>query len=149
MLQDNISYIGYSSKHLSMKKRFLFSVLVLLAVTQLQAATPARTFLYRGFKSIKTTNAYDVRIKLVLSDGTPITGSTMLGDFWARNVQTGVGYSPTERGSNEFSSLPAGTYTFGAYPGPWEGVVAKTVVIDGSQEGTDGFTEVTLLFWVE
>lgn len=132
-----------------MRKLFVMSLTALLVITQGYAVTPARTFLSRNAKQVNATTAYDVRIKLVLSDGTPVTGSTMLEGFWARNEQTGITYSPTERGSYEFSSLPPGTYTFGAHPGPWEGVVAKTVVLDGSQEGPDGFTEVTLLFWVE
>jgi len=132
-----------------MRKTFVFSLLALLLVTQVNAATPARTFLFRGFTKSSNSTAYDVRIKLITTDGTPVSGSTMLQGFWAHNQQTGVTYDPTEREGYEFAALPPGTYTFGAYPGPWEGVVAKTVVLDGSQEGPDGFTEVTLVFWVE
>lgn len=149
MLQDNFHYIQGSIKHLSMRKTFIFSLLALLLATHAHAAAPARSYLFRGFMQNNVTTAYDVRIKLVTSDGTPVTGGTMLRGFWARNVQTGVTYEPTDREGYEFAGLPAGTYVFGAYPGNWEGVVSKTVVIDGSQEGPDGFTEVTLLYWVE
>lgn len=132
-----------------MRKTFIFSLLALVLVSYTHAAAPARTYLYSGCMQNNITTAYDVRIKLVLSDGTPYTGSTMLRGFWARNVQTGVTYEPTDREGYEFAGLPAGTYVFGAYPGPWEGVVSKTVILDGSQEGPDGFTEVSLVFWVE
>jgi hypothetical protein len=131
-----------------MRKTVVFSLLALLFVMQASAVTPATPLLFRALKQNNVVTAYDVRIKLVRTDGTPVTGSTMLRGYWARNVQTGVVYEP-ERDGNEFFALPAGTYTFGAYPGPWEGVVSKTVVIDGSEEGPDGFTEVTLVWWVE
>lgn len=132
-----------------MRRTFFFGLLALLIGMQTNAATPARTFLFHNGQYKNVTTAYDVRIKLVTSNGTPVTGSTMLQGFWARNEQTGVVYEPTEREGYEFAALPPGTYRFGAYPGPWEGVVSKVVVLDGSQEGPDGFTEVTLLFWVE
>jgi hypothetical protein len=132
-----------------MRKTFVFSLLAMLIFAQIDAATPARTFLFRDLKQYNLTTAYDVRIKLVHTDGSPVTGSIMLRGFWARNVQTGVMYDPTDREGYEFAALPAGTYTFGAYPGPWEGAVSKTVILDGSQEGPDGFTEVTLVYWVE
>ena len=132
-----------------MRKTFIFSLLALLFVTQTFSAIPDNAFLFGNVSKKKTDIAYDVRIKLVTINGTPVTGSTMLRGFWARNEQTGITYDPTEREGNEFAALPPGTYTFGAYPGPWEGVVSKTVILDGTNEGPDGFTEVTLVFWVE
>jgi hypothetical protein len=131
-----------------MRKTFVFS-LALLFIMQTYAATPARTFLSGDLKHYNVATAYDVRIKLVNTDGSPVTGNVMLRGCWARNEQTGVMYDPTDREGYEFAALPAGTYTFGAYPGPWSGAVPKTVVINGSQEGPDGFTEVTLVYWVE
>ena len=132
-----------------MRKTLIFSVLTLLFISQTFAVTPASTLLVRNFKQNNLTATYDVRIKLVRTDGSPVTGSIGLRGFWARNVQTGVLYDPTDREGYEFEGLPAGTYTFGAYPGNWEGAVSKTVTLDASQEGPDGFIEVTLVYWVE
>ncbi len=97
----------------------------------------------------KMTATFNVRIRLVRTDGTPMTGSHGLRGFWARNEQTGAYYDPTSREGYEFEGLPGGTFTFGAYPGNWEGAVPATVVLDNSQVGPDGFIEVTLVYWVE
>ena len=132
-----------------MRKTLIFSVLSLLFLTQTYATTPARNLMARNFTQNNITIAYDVRIKLVHSDGSPVTGSIGLRGCWARNEQTGVYYDPTDREGYEFEALPAGTYTFGAYPGNWEGAVPKTVTLDPSQEGEDGFIEVSLVYWVE
>ncbi|THU38150.1 hypothetical protein FAM09_15820 [Niastella caeni] len=132
-----------------MRKTLLFSVLTLLVVTQTYAATPARTLWVKHFQQNNITTTYNVRIKLVHSDGSPVTGPLMLRGGWARNEATGVYYDATDREGYEFEGLPAGTYTFGAYPGPWEGAVPKTVTLTPSQVGPDGFIEVSLLFWVE
>jgi hypothetical protein len=132
-----------------MRKTLIFSVLSLLFVTQIYAATPARTILLQHFEQNTVATSYNVRIKLVRTDGTPVTGSVGLRGCWARNEQTGVYYEPTDREGYEFEGLPGGTYTFGAYPGNWEGAVPKTVTLDPSQVGPDGFIEVTLVYWVE
>jgi len=132
-----------------MRKTLIFSVLSLLFITQTNAATPARTLMVRNFKQNNITTAYNVRITLVHSDGSPVTGSVGLRGCWARNEQTGVYYETTDREGYEFADLPAGTYRFGAYPGNWEGAVSKVVTLDPSQEGDDGFIEVTLVYWVE
>ena len=132
-----------------MRKTLIFSVLSLLFLTQTYAVTPACTLLMQNFKQNNITTAYNVRIKLVRTDGSPVTGSIGLRGCWARNEQTGVVYDPTDREGYEFEGLPGGTYTFGAYPGNWEGAVSKTVTLDLSQVGPDGFIEVTLVYWVE
>lgn len=132
-----------------MRKTLIFSVLSLLFLTQSHAASPASIFPVQHLAQNNISNAYNVRIKLVHTDGSPVTGSIGLRGCWARNEQTGVYYDPTDREGYEFADLPAGTYTFGAYPGNWEGAVPKTVTLDPSQEGPDGFIEVTLVYWVE
>src|SRR5688572_18074923 len=132
-----------------MRKILIFSVLSLLFVTQTFAATPACISSVSNLQQNNITTACNVRIKFVHTDGSPVTGSIGLRGCWARNVQTGVTYDPTDREGYEFEALPAGTYTFGAYPGPWEGAVSKTVTLDPSMEGPDGFLEVTLVYWVE
>ena len=127
-----------------MRKILIFSVLSLLSVTQIYAATPARSLLAQN--NIATT--YNVRIRLIHSDGSPVTASGLYG-YWARNEQTGVYYDTTDREGTEFEGLPAGTYTFGAYPGNWDGASSKTVTLNSGQVGADGFIEVALVYWVE
>jgi len=132
-----------------MRKTLIFSVLALLFVFQTSIASTVSPFPVRPFQPNHITTTYDVRIKLVHTDGSPVTGSIGLHGFWAKNLATGVVYDPTDREGYEFEGLPAGTYTFGAYPGNWDGAVSKTVTLDPSQEGDDGFIEVTLVYWVE
>jgi hypothetical protein len=132
-----------------MRKTLIFSVLALLFITQTFAVTPVYPRLVQNFEQNNITTAYNVRIKLVRTDGSPVTGGTGLRGFWARNEQTGVVYDPTDREGYEFEALPGDTYTFGAYPGNWEGAVSKTVTLTPSQVGPDGFIEVTLVYWVE
>ncbi|MVT08395.1 hypothetical protein [Chitinophaga tropicalis] len=132
-----------------MRKTLIFCVLSLLFVSQIYAITPARTLLVQDLKQNEIATTYNVRIRLVRTDGSPVTGSIGLRGFWARNEQTGVYYDPTDREGYEFEGLPDGTYTFGAYPGNWEGAVSKTVTLDPGQAGADGFIEVTLVYWVE
>jgi hypothetical protein len=132
-----------------MRKTLIFSVLSLLFISQTFTATPACIFSVCNLQQNKITTACNVRIKLVHTDGSPVTGSVGLRGCWARNEQTGVYYETTDREGYEFEGLPAGTYTFGAYPGNWEGAVSKTVTLTPSQEGPDGFIEVTLVYWVE
>lgn len=40
-----------------------------------------------------------------------------------------------------------GTYQFSAKPGNWDGVVPKTVTLNDSQVGRDGYLVVTLTYW--
>lgn len=132
-----------------MRKTLIFSVLSLLFVSQIYAVPPVRTIFAQDLRQNNITTTYNVRIKLVHTDGSPVTGSIGLRGCWARNEQTGVYYDTTDREGYEFEGLPAGTYTFGAYPGNWEGAVSKTVLLDPSDVGADGFIEVTLVYWVE
>jgi hypothetical protein len=132
-----------------MRKTLIFSVLSLLFVAQIYAATPVRPLLAQDLKQNNIATTHNVRIKLVRTDGSPVTGSIGLRGCWARNEQTGVYYDTTDREGYEFEGLPDGTYTFGAYPGNWEGAVPKTTTLNASQVGADGFIEVTLVYWVE
>jgi len=131
-----------------MRKTLIFSVLSLLFLTQTFAVTPAITLPVQNLSQNNITTAYQVRIKFVHTDGSPVTIIGLRG-CWARNEQTGVYYDPTDREGYEFEGLPGGTYTFGAYPGNWEGAVPKTVTLDPSQAGADGFIAVSLVYWVE
>jgi hypothetical protein len=132
-----------------MRKTLIFSVLSLLFAAQIYAVTPVRTFIAQDLRPNNIATTYNVRIRLVRTDGSPVTGSIGLRGCWARNEQTGVYYDTTDREGYEFEGLPGGTYTFGAYPGNWEGAVPKTITLDPGQAGADGFIEVTLVYWVE
>lgn len=135
-----------------MRKTYLFSVLSLLFIGQSYATQPIDKTSTTDLHSTtvnKVTNTFNVRIRLVDINGAPVTGSIGLRGFWARNEQTGVYFDPTDQEGYEFEGLSGGTYTFGAYPGNWEGAVSKTVNLNTSPAGPDGFIEVTLVYWVE
>lgn len=120
-----------------MKKTLIFSLLSLFTAGQIYAAAPS----LQGVTQNNVIAVYNVHITLVHSDGSPVTGPVGLQGFWARNEQTGV-YYYTDREAYDFIGLPAGTYTFGAYPGPWEGAVSQTAVVNSDRE-------VALHYWVE
>src|SRR5690349_18620156 len=98
-----------------MRKTLICSVLALLFIFQTADANSVAPLLVRPFQQNNITTTYDVRIKLVHTDGSPVTGSIGLHGFWAKNLATGVVYDPIQREGYEFEGLPAGTYTFGAY----------------------------------
>ncbi|MDR6571084.1 hypothetical protein MRBLMN1_002198 [Chitinophaga ginsengisegetis] len=98
----------------------------------------------------KILTEFNVRITLVDIYGAPVTGGTGLRGYWAKNVATGVYYYPGgQEDEDKFNNLPAGTYTFGAYPGNWEGAVSSTVTLSSDAVGPDGYIVVTLTYWVE
>jgi hypothetical protein len=98
----------------------------------------------------KILTEFNVRITLVDIYGAPVTGGTGLRGYWAKNVATGVYYYPGgQEDEDKFDNLPAGTYTFGAYPGNWEGAVSSTVTLSSDAVGPDGYITVTLTYWVE
>jgi hypothetical protein len=130
-----------------MRKTLILACLAAFVLTQsfapapvLKATTPAE-----NNKAV----TYNVRIALVRTNGQPVTGGTGLHGYWARNEATGAYVDPTNQEGNEFEGLPAGTYTFGAYPGNWDGAVPQTVTLSNSQAGPDGFITITLVYWVE
>lgn len=93
--------------------------------------------------------AYNVRILLEDYLGNPVTGSTGLMGYYAYNVFTGEYVYPDYYHADEFSDLRAGTWTFGAYPGYFDGASTRTVTLSASLEGPDGFIPVTLQYWSE
>lgn len=96
------------------------------------------------------TATFNVRIELVDIHGNPVTGSTGLRGFWARNEATGEYYEPGgQEDADKFTDLPAGTYTFGAYNGVWDGAVSKQVTLGEDAVGPDGYIVVQLTYWVE
>ncbi|SHE53129.1 hypothetical protein [Pedobacter caeni] len=98
----------------------------------------------------KNTTDFNVRITLVDIYGNPLSGSSGLRGFWARNEATGEYFYPGGReDEDKFEALPSGTYTFGAYPGAWDGAVQKTVTLSSSEVGPDGYIVVQLTYWVE
>ncbi|MBC9915306.1 hypothetical protein [Chitinophaga varians] len=98
----------------------------------------------------KISQEFNVRITLVDIHGAPVTGGSGLRGYWAQNVATGEYYYPGgQEDEDKFENLPAGTYTFGAYPGNWDGAVSKTVTLSSGNVGPDGYIVVTLTYWVE
>ena len=80
-----------------MRKTLLFSVLSLLILTQTFAGTPVSPRLVQNLQQNNISTVYNVRIKLVHTDGSPVTGSIGLRGCWARNEQTGVYFETTDR----------------------------------------------------
>jgi len=133
-----------------MRKTIVLSALSALFFLQSYAtpATPSNNSSIEILNKVQTE--FNVRIQLVDIYGAPVTGSTGLRGYWAKNVATGVYYYPGgQEDEDKFENLPAGTYTFGAYPGNWEGAVSSTVTLSSSDVGPDGYIVVTLTYWVE
>ncbi len=96
------------------------------------------------------TATYNVRIELVDIHGNPVNGSTGLHGYWARNESTGEYFEPGgQEDADKFTDLPAGTYSFGAYEGAWDGAVSKKLNLADATVGPDGFIVVQLTYWVE
>lgn len=137
-----------------MRKALFLSCLSALFFVQSNAATantktisPSAT---ADQPADKITTTFNVRITLVDIYGAPVTGGSGLRGYWAQNVATGEYYYPGgQEDEDKFENLPAGTYTFGAYPGNWDGAVSKTVTISSGNVGPDGYIVVTLTYWVE
>jgi hypothetical protein len=92
---------------------------------------------------------YNVRILLVDYLGNPVTGSTGLYGYYAYNEYTGEYVYPDYIFADEFPNLRGGTWTFGAFPGYFDGASSRTVTLKASLEGPDGFIPVTLQYWSE
>ncbi|MBI1191774.1 MAG: hypothetical protein GC205_01180 [Bacteroidetes bacterium] len=93
--------------------------------------------------------AFNVRILLEDYLGNPVTGSTGLYGYYAYNEYTGEYVYPDYIFADEFPDLRGSTYTFGAYPGYFDGASSRRVTLKASQEGPDGFIPVTLQYWSE
>lgn len=132
-----------------MRKTLIFTCLAVLFFAQGFAVTPVFKARTNDAANNQVAATYNVRITLVHTNGTPVTSGTGLHGFWARNEATGTYYDPTDREGDEFEGLPAGTYTFGAYPGNWDGAVPQTLTLTDGQVGPDGFITITLVYWVE
>ena len=137
-----------------MRKTLVLSFLSALFFVQSHAATAAeKTAVLSSVtdkSADKISEEFNVRITLVDIYGNPVTGGTGLRGYWAQNVATGEYYYPGgQEDEDKFENLPAGTYTFGAYPGNWEGAVSKTVTLSSGNVGPDGYIVVTLTYWVE
>jgi len=92
---------------------------------------------------------YNVRILLVDYLGNPVTGSTGLYGYYAYNEYTGEYVYPDYIFADEFPNLRGGTWTFGAFPGYFDGASSRTVTLKSTLEGPDGFIPVTLQYWSE
>ncbi len=92
---------------------------------------------------------FDVRIALVDAWGNPVTGSTGLMGYYAYNTVTGEYVYPDYYNPEEFTDLPNGNWTFGAYDGYFDGAGSNNVTLDMEPIGPDGFITVTLVYWSE
>ncbi|NSL85403.1 hypothetical protein [Chitinophaga solisilvae] len=128
-----------------MKKTLIFIALAILATGQSFATRPLSKDI---ISSQQITGTYKLRIELVNTNGTPVTGSHMLHGFWVRNAQ-GQYIDASNQEGDQFEELSAGTYTVGAYPGPWDGAVPQTVTVNETAVGPDGWVVVKLVYWVE
>lgn len=133
-----------------MKKTIILSLLSAVAMTTAQATpvkplnTDAQILNFR-----QVTTSFNVRIALIDIHGNPIGDNRGLQGYWARNEATGVYYYPEDRDENRFENLPAGTYTFGARNGAWDGASQETVTLSSGQVGPDGYILINLTYWVE
>lgn len=137
-----------------MRKALILSCLSALFFVQSHAATVSENAAAPAVTTAQPANkistTFNVRITLVDIYGAPVTGGSGLRGYWAQNVATGEYYYPGgQEGEDKFENLPAGTYTFGAYPGNWDGAVSKTVTLSSGNVGPDGYIVVTLTYWVE
>lgn len=133
-----------------MRKTIVLNALSVLFLLQSHATptSPVNNISNEALNKVQTE--FNVRIQLVDIYGAPVTGGTGLRGYWAKNVATGVYYYPGgQEDEDKFENLPAGTYTFGAYPGNWEGAVSSTVTLSSGDVGPDGYIVVTLTYWVE
>ncbi|ASZ13010.1 hypothetical protein KTO58_09285 [Chitinophaga pendula] len=132
-----------------MQKTLLFSLLSVFIFANSYAIIPNSNRTSINIQPTPAAATYNVRIALQDSKGNPVNGSGLRG-YWARNVQTGEYIYPGERAEeNKFFDLPAGTYTFGAYEGAWEGASRETITLSQGKVGSDGFIVVTLIHWSE
>ncbi|MBC9929135.1 hypothetical protein [Chitinophaga qingshengii] len=134
-----------------MKKALVFSGLTTLFFVHSDLATATEKTPNPVFITADNiTTTFSVRITLVDIHGAPVNGSTGLRGYWAQNVATGEYFYPGgQEDEDKFENLPAGTYTFGAYAGNWDGAVSKTVMLSSGDVGSDGYIAVALTYWVE
>jgi glutamyl/glutaminyl-tRNA synthetase len=101
----------------------------------------------KAYKKRQTT--YNVRIELVDNNGNPV-GPNGLQGYWAFDQFKGVYLYPTNQTGDQFSNLPGGTYTFGAFDGYFDGASSEVVTLDNSQPtDANGFIVVQLVYWSE
>ncbi len=110
----------------------------------------ARDIAREAERYIQSQNLYNVRIELVDQFGDTVSGPTGLMGFFALDQFKGEYVYPDYSYENrEFIDLRGGTYTFGAYPGYFEGASSNTVTLKPALVGADGFIVVTLGYWSE
>lgn len=94
---------------------------------------------------------YDAKINIVDNYGN-IVASHGLGDFYARNQETGVYYytdNPYREYVDVIENLPQGTYLFGVRDGYFDGASSKIVEVNDTTANDEGIVELDLLYWSE
>jgi hypothetical protein len=98
-----------------------------------------------------TPSTFNVRIQLVNSNGTPVSGSTGLQGYWGYDHATSQYFYPDYYGDQElFEDLNPGTYTFGAFNGYFDGASSETITLGaGTVVNGNGEVIVQLVYWSE
>jgi hypothetical protein len=99
---------------------------------------------------LQAQERYNVRIALVNQWGNPVTGPTGLMGYYAFDEFKGTYEYPSfSYDDNQFIDLRGVTYTFGAFPGAFEGAGETQVKLKPELVGPDGFITVVLSYWSE
>lgn len=107
----------------------------------------------KALRSTPLPAFYDVRIQLVDNNGNPIIGSTGLQGYYAFDIaNNSYIWAGSQQGQDPdlFPNLPAGTYTFGAVDGYFDGASSETATLSASSPtNSGGEIVVELVYWSE
>lgn len=107
----------------------------------------ANQLINRLKQAIEVVRPYQVVVRTVNSQGVPVPPDDLFG-FYCINTANNQVFYPSNQEGNAFT-LPAGTYTFDAYPGYFSGVSSKTVTLIRSLEDANGVVTIDLVYWSE
>jgi hypothetical protein len=123
----------------------LISTLNLKLQNETQALNRIKT---RSNNAISLVRTYEVCVRTVNSNGVEVPPSDLFG-FYAINDSTGDVFYPDNQEGTCFSSLSAGTYTFGAFPGYFSGASTATVTLSQNLINQNGIIVIDLVYWSE
>lgn len=90
---------------------------------------------------------YNVRIVLVTSQGQPVGSNGLQGYYGVDPLGNYIW--PTNQEGDLFEGLSAGTYTFGAINGYFDGASSETVTLTPALVNANGEVIVNLVYWSE
>lgn len=97
-------------------------------------------------QALDLVRPYRVCVKTVDNNGNPVTTNDLFG-FYCLNANNQLVEAANQEG--DCWDLPAGTYTFGAYPGYFSGASSETITLSRSMENANGVIVVNLVVWSE